>query len=134
MDNKVNTCCLMTSRRIQLALKELASQQNISNDRQMAVVAGLKLLKADYLGVDIASLCQDLATYSEAELAYTARQVHPLLCSLKLEKWLGVTGQCRYVAESIAPRGGETRRILLDSFGREIRAEDWREQGQTVRP
>lgn len=129
MDSKIDTCYLMTSRRINLALRELAAGQEISNDRQMAVVAGLKLLRQDYVGVGLEKLCADLASASDLELSQTARQIHPLLCSLKLEKWLGGSGECHYLVESIAYRGGANRRILLDSHGREMRADEWQVAG-----
>jgi hypothetical protein len=124
MDHKVVTVCLMNSRRIHQILDELADARNINNDSHMAIVATLKLMNPDYQGIGTEDIADDLKGKSRQELFKLARSIHPVLCSLKLEKWLGVSGQCHYLAQSAAPRGGEVRRMLLDGSAREIRSSE----------
>lgn len=120
MDRKIPTVCLMNSRRIQLTLSELAQQRDITTDRHMAVVAALKLLKPAYQGAPVNVIYDDLSAKNEDELLPLARLVHPVLCSLKLEKWLRDSGHCQYLAQRASPRGEVVRRILLDEKAGEI--------------
>ena len=124
MDRKITTVCLMNSRRIHQTLRELAEQREITNDRHMAVVAALKLLEPAYQGAAVESLFDDLKSKSDRDLVPLARLIHPVLCSLKLEKWLRESGQCQYLAERASPRGGSVRRILLDEQAGEIKPAD----------
>ena len=124
MDRKIPTVCLMNSRRIRLTLRELSEQRSIGSDRQMAVVAALKLLEPKYEGARVEVIFDDLQDKSEQELMPLARLVHPVLCSLKLEKWLRDSGQCQYLAERASPRGTAVRRILLDDKAGEIKPSD----------
>lgn len=119
MDHKIITVCLMNSRRIHRALVEMAGSREIGEDRQMAVIAALKLLEPDYEGMSTSEIFDQLGEKTSQELQQLARLIHPVLCSLKLEKWLGVSGQCHYLAQSAAPRGGEVRRMLMDGEGHE---------------
>lgn len=120
MDRKITTVCLMNSRRIHQTLLELAQHCSIENDRHMAVVAALKLLEPAYTGVAVEVIFEDLRGKADAELVALARMIHPVLCSLKLEKWLRDSGQCQYLAERACPRGTSVRRMLLDDHAREI--------------
>ncbi len=122
MDRKITTVCLMNSRRIHLTLLELAERRSISTDRHMAVVAALKLLEPGYQGAAVDTIFDDLKRKSDKELLPLARLIHPVLCSLKLEKWLRESGPCQYRAERASPRGVVVRRILLDDQAREIKA------------
>lgn len=121
MEQKITTVCLMNSRRIYQTLQELAQQRVISDDRHMAVVAALKLLEPAYQGAAVEQIFDDLKSRPDSELMPLARLVHPVLCSLKLEKWLKQSGQCQYMAEGAGPKGGVVRRILLDDQAAEIR-------------
>jgi hypothetical protein len=120
MEQKIATVCLMNSRRIHQTLRELSATRTVSNDRHMAVVAALKLLETDYQGVDVETICDDLSRRPEQDLEPLARLVHPVLCSLRLEKWLKESGQCQYIAEGATPVGGVVRRILLDDKAQDI--------------
>lgn len=122
MDQKITTVCLMNSRRIYQTLQELAEERIISDDRHMAVVAALKLLEPAYQGAAVEQIFDDLKSRPDSELMPLARLVHPVLCSLKLEKWLKQSGQCHYMAEGAGPRGGVVRRILLDDKAAEIKS------------
>ena len=121
MDRKITTVCLMNSRRIHQTLRQLAEQRTICNDRHMAVVAALKLLEPAYQGVKVEKIFDDLKSRPDSELVSLARLIHPVMCSLKLEKWLKQSGQCQYLAESASPRDSVVRRILLDDNATEIK-------------
>ena len=120
MDHKIVAVCLMNSRGIRRTLAQLASGSEIRGDRDMAVVAALKLLEPKYQGVSTAMIFKDLQLKSDDELSRLARTIHPVLCSLKLEKWLGVSGNCHYLAQSEVVTGGRMTRILLDGKASEI--------------
>jgi len=114
MDHKIVPVCLMTSRGIYKTLRLLAAGAPISSDREMAVVAALKLREPAYEGAVAADIFSDLSLKSERELLALSRAIHPVLCSLKLEKWLGVSGNCHYLAQSVSATGALPKRILLD--------------------
>lgn len=120
MEHKIATACLMNSRRIHQTLLDLASQKAVTTDRHMAVVAALKMLQADYQGVAVKQICDDLDSRPEPELEALARRIHPVLCSLRLQKWLKDSGQQQFMAESAGPRGTLVRRILLDDDATEL--------------
>ena len=120
MDHKIVTVCLMTSQRIGEVLGELAESRNTGSDCHIAVVAALKLVEPAYYDLGTVDIGADLKTKSTQELCTLARLIHPVMCSLKLEKWLGVSGQCHYLAQSAVPRGGKARRMLLDNTAHEI--------------
>jgi hypothetical protein len=121
MNHKVITVCLMNSRRIHQVLQDLILSRDIHDESHMAIVAALKWLEPAYQGLATQELADDLGAIPAPELVKLARLVHPLLCSLKLEKWLGVSGDCHYLAQSEVPRGAAVRRMLLDGSAREIR-------------
>ena len=120
MNHKIVTVCLMTSQRIVQVLSELAAAPQLVSERQMTVLAALKLMLPNYRDAGTADIASDLRAKSDKELEVLARRLHPVLCSLKLEKWLGVSGQCHYLAQSAVPSGGEAQRVLLDCAAREI--------------
>lgn len=120
MDHKIVPVCLMTSRGIHETLTRLVAGAPISSDRQLAVVAALKLLEPSYEGVATEDMFRDLAGKSERELAELSRMIHPVLCSLRLEKWLGVSGHAHYLAQSVVSRDVKPKRILLDGRAMEI--------------
>jgi hypothetical protein len=121
MEHKIATACLMNSRRIHQTLLDLANQKVVSTDRHMAVLAALKMLQSDYQGVGVKQICDDLSNRPNLELEALARRIHPVLCSLRLQKWLKDSGQQQYMAESAGPRGALVRRILLDDDATELR-------------
>ncbi len=121
MEHKTAAAWLMNSRRIHQTLLDLASQRAITTDRHMAVIAALKMLQVDYQGVGVKQICDDLSGRPELELEALARRIHPVLCSLRLQKWLQDSGRQQYMAESAGPRGTLVRRILLDDDATELR-------------
>lgn len=121
MEHKIAAAWLMNSRGIHQTLLDLAGHKIASTDRHMAVVAALKMLQADYQGVAIKQICDDLGNRPDFELEALARSIHPVLCSLRLQKWLKDSGRQQYMAESAGPRGTLVRRILLDDDATELR-------------
>jgi hypothetical protein len=114
MEQKIATAWLMNSRRIQQTLQDLSRQQAAGTDRHMAVIAALKLLRTEYQGLGVKQVGDALGDLSEPELFDLARSLHPVLCSLRLQKWMKASGQQQYLAESPGPRGALARRVLLD--------------------
>ena len=114
MEQKIATAWLMNSRRIQQTLEDLSSQKVASSDRQMAVIAALKLLRTEYQGLSVKQVGEELTDLSERERSDLARKLHPVLCSLRLQKWMKESGGQQYLAESTGPRGALVRRVLLD--------------------
>lgn len=120
MEQKIATAWLMNSRRIQQTLLELSSQKGASTDRHMAVIAALKLLRAEYQGQSVKQVCDTLVDLPQSELNGLARRLHPVLCSLRLQKWLKASGRQQYLAESPGPRGALVRQVLLDDDSIEL--------------
>ena len=120
MDHKIVTVCLMNSRRIHQTLVGMMADNAVHSDRDMAVVAALKLLEPGYQGITTAAIFTDLRSKTDAELQALSKMIHPVLCSLKFEKWLGVSGNSHYMAQAVVAKGVAVKRLLLDGTAMDI--------------
>jgi SOS response regulatory protein OraA/RecX len=114
----------MSSHRIESVLEQLLASRKLTSDREFAVMAALKMSRSEYRGQSVNQVLTDIATGSQQTLRQLARNIHPVLCTLDLHKWLGDDGEYAYVVEASHGRGQEATTLAFDDKGSEIPVND----------
>ena len=103
-NNAVNYATpLMNSRTIARELRGIAAGDTL-NTAQLSVVFGLVFTHPEYENSDIDSVVTSIRQKSEPVLTQLARKIHPVLCSLQLDKD-ELSGGEYWRAQRVGPRG-----------------------------
>lgn len=95
--------CLMNSRHIAKQLSSIANGENLDLAR-LSIVFALVYAHSEYENADVDSVVAALKNKTAAELKQLARELHPILCSINVEKQ-DLPGGEHWRAERAGPRG-----------------------------
>lgn len=122
MGQTVQSQCLMTSRRIAEVIDRVIDDACVHDEREFAVIAAIKLGRAEYRQCTLAELTAMLGNLDHGARLQLARDIHPLLCSLTVEEHRGKSGPDGYRVQILNPRGASGQLVVFDVNACEVEA------------